>query len=45
MSICRVFFCVGAALFFCAGIGVTAIPNPTTWGLFCVAIGLAISPK
>lgn len=37
-----VFFLLATLLFFFAGIGVTAIPNPITWGLFCLALGLAL---
>lgn len=33
------FFLLAAVLFFFAGIGVTIIPNPTVWGLFCLALG------
>jgi len=37
-----IFFILAAILFFFAGVGVTVIPNPATWGLFCLAIGLAV---
>ncbi len=34
-------FLLAAILFFFGGVGVTVIPNPVTWGLFCLALGLA----
>ena len=34
-------FVIAAVLFFFAGVGVTGIPNPVTWGLFALALGLA----
>ncbi len=38
------FFLIAAAvLFFFAGVGVTVIPNPTTWGLFCFVLGVLLS--
>lgn len=37
-----IFLILAALLFFFAGIGVTVIPNPTVWGLFCMALGLAV---
>lgn len=36
------FFIAAAILFFLAGVGSTAIPNATTWGLFALAVGLAV---
>jgi hypothetical protein len=38
----RIFFGLAALLFFFAGVGVTVIPNPTTWGFFSLALGLLI---
>lgn len=38
----RIFFIIAAVLFFFAAVGVAIIPNPTAWGLVCLAIGLAI---
>lgn len=38
----RIFFGLAALLFFFAAVGVAAIPNPGAWGLFAVALGLAI---
>jgi hypothetical protein len=35
------FFTLAAFLFFFAAVNVTIIPNPTAWGLVCLAIGLA----
>lgn len=37
-----IFLVVAAILFFFDGVGVTVIPKPLTWGLFCLALGLAI---
>lgn len=38
----RIFFAIAALLFFLAGVGANFIPNPTAWGLFTLALGLAI---
>jgi hypothetical protein len=39
----RTILCVIAAvLFFLAAIDSTIIPRPTSWGLFCLALGLAL---
>lgn len=35
-------YVIAAILFFFAAVGVAFIPNPTAWGLFFVALGLAI---
>lgn len=35
-------FAIAAVLFFFAAIGVAIIPQPTAWGLFFVALGLAL---
>lgn len=35
-------FAIAAVLFFLAAVGSTLIPNATAWGLFFVALGLAI---
>jgi hypothetical protein len=40
MTIGMIFYIIAAVILFVAGIGVTAIPNPMIWGLFCIAIGL-----
>jgi len=37
-----IFFILAAILFFFEGAGVTVIPKPVTWGLFCLALGLAV---
>lgn len=34
-------YVIAAVLFFFAAVGVGIIPNPTAWGLFFVALGLA----
>ena len=34
-------YIIAAILFFFAAVGVAIIPNPTAWGLFFVALGLA----
>ena len=39
----RLFFIAAVILFFFEGTGVHIIPHPTTWGLFCTALGLALS--
>lgn len=36
------FFVLAAVLFFFAAVGVAFIPNPTAWGLFFTALGLAV---
>ena len=36
------FFTLAAFLFFFAAVGVKIIPDPTAWGLVCLAIGLAV---
>lgn len=44
----RIFFVIAALFFFLAGVGAKLLPDPTAWGLFSVAFGLAIgnwSPK
>lgn len=42
MTIGTIFYIIAAVILFVAGIGVTAIPNPMIWGLFCIAIGLLL---
>lgn len=37
-----VFMLLACLLFFFAGIGVTIIPNPATWGLFCMSLGFLV---
>lgn len=34
-------YILSAILFFFAAVGVTLIPNPTAWGLFFMALGMA----
>ena len=43
MTLGRIFYVIAAILFFLGGIGSTVIPNPSTWGLFCVALGLLLA--
>lgn len=38
----RLFFIAAIILFFFEGVGVHIIPHPTTWGLFAMALGLAL---
>jgi hypothetical protein len=38
-----IFYVIAAVILFLAGIGVTAIPNPMIWGLFCVTLGLLLA--
>ena len=38
----NVLFVISAILFFLAAIGSAIIPNPTAWGLFFLALGLAL---
>lgn len=38
----RIIFGISALLFVFAGLGVTVIPNPTTWGLFMLALGFFV---
>lgn len=43
MTIGMIFYVIAAIIFFLTGIGSTvAGPNPTVWGLFCVAVGLVL---
>jgi hypothetical protein len=42
MNIGMIFYLLGAIILFLAGIGVTAIPNPVLWGIFCIALGLLL---
>ena len=41
MNLSRVFYVIAAILFFLAATGSALLPNPTAWGLFFVALGLA----
>lgn len=43
MTMGMIFYVIAAAIFFLAGIGVTAIPNPMIWGLFSVTLGLLLA--
>jgi hypothetical protein len=36
-----IFYIFAIVFFFFAAVGVTILPNPTSWGLVCLAIGLA----
>jgi len=38
----RILFIAAAILFFLAGVGSLLIPNAVTWGLFALALGLAV---
>jgi hypothetical protein len=42
MTIGMLFYIIAAIVFFLGGIGATAIPNHITWGLFCIALGMAL---
>lgn len=42
MGLGFVFMVAAAVLFFLGGIGVTAIPNPMIWGLFCIAMSFVL---
>jgi hypothetical protein len=42
MKIGMILYLLAAVVLFLAGIGVTAIPNPVIWGLFCIALGLLL---
>jgi hypothetical protein len=39
MNVGSLFFLAAVVLFFFAAIGVAMIPNPTAWGLCCLALG------
>jgi len=42
MTIGMLFYIIAAIILFLGGIGSTIMPNPVTWGLFCIALGLAL---
>jgi len=42
MTVGMVFYVIAAIVLFLGGIGVTVIPRPETWGLFCIALGLLL---
>jgi hypothetical protein len=42
MTIGMIFYLLAAIILFLSGIGVTAIPNPGNWALFCIALGLLL---
>jgi len=42
MTIGMIFYVLAAIVLFLGGIGSPAIPNPTIWGLFCIAVGLVL---
>jgi hypothetical protein len=42
MTIGRIFYVIAAIVLFLGGIGTRVIPNPDTWGLFCIALGLLL---
>jgi hypothetical protein len=43
MTMGMILYVIAAVILFSAGIGVTAIPNPVIWGLFCVTLGLLLA--
>ncbi len=45
MGIGTLFMIVAVVLFFLGGVGAAIIPNPVTWGLFCLALGLLIGDR
>jgi hypothetical protein len=42
MTVGMIFYVIAAVVLFLGGIGSTAVPNTTTWGLFCIALGLLL---
>jgi hypothetical protein len=40
MNLGIIFMIIAVILFFLGGIGSTIIPNPVTWGLFALSLGL-----
>ncbi len=40
MGIGKLLHLIAAIALFLGGIGSSFPPNPTTWGLFCIALGL-----
>lgn len=38
----RICFGIAALFFFFAAVGVRILPDPTAWGLFATAVGLAV---
>ena len=42
MNFGTIAFIVAAVLFLLVGIGVTVIPNATTWGLFAMTLGFLL---
>jgi hypothetical protein len=42
MTIGMLLYIIAAIILFLSGIGSTIIPNAGTWGLFCIALGLAL---
>jgi hypothetical protein len=43
MTIGMIFYIIAAIIFFLGGVGSTVIgPNPSIWGLFCLALGLLL---
>ncbi len=43
MSVGQIFLLAAVVLFFFAAIGVVFIPNPTSWGLVCLALGILLA--
>ncbi len=43
MSVGTIFYILALILFFLSGIGASFIPAMTTWGLFCLTLGLLLS--
>jgi hypothetical protein len=42
MTVGMIFYVIAAIVLFLGGIGSSAIPNPSIWGLFCIALGLLL---
>jgi len=43
MTIGMIFYIIAAVLFFLVGIGSSVMgPGASTWGFFCIALGLAL---
>lgn len=43
MSISKILFLAAAVLLLIGAVGVTFIPNPMMWALFCLAVGFFLS--
>jgi hypothetical protein len=42
MTIGSLFLALAFLLFFCAAVGIQAVPNPQAWGLAALALGLLL---